>query len=215
MRVARLSRTAFFGVIVMTICTFHAYAARPFVTDDAGTVVKDKFELEPSINYGNNFTLAGITFQHGLTDRADIELNFGYSALHEDEHKLTTLGIMCKFGIIPNLLATTFGMTFGETNYSVNVIASKTIGAFSGDANFGFTTDADTNDADLTYGLDVVYTIGKLGVGAEVYGTQEMADWQFGIRYTITDWLIIDSGVGTTIEPSPVVQATSGFWVTF
>jgi hypothetical protein len=82
-------------------------------------------------------------------------------------------------------------MTFGEKSYGANLIASKTIGAFSGDINLGYTTQADTNDADLTYGLDVVYSIGKFDIGAEIYGTQEMANWQFGLRFVITDWLIL------------------------
>ena len=215
MRVSRLIRTALFAIVGLTFCTFQAFAGRPFVTDDAGTVVKEKFESEPSINYGKNFALVGLTFQHGLTDRADIELNLGYAGLPQDERKVTAAGLLLKFGIIPNLLAATFGMTFGETSYGINLIASKSFGAFSGDVNLGYTTQADTNDADLTYGLDVVYTIGKLGIGAEVYGTQEMANWQFGLRFAITDWLTIDSGVGTTIMPSPVLQATSGLWVTF
>jgi hypothetical protein len=178
-------------------------------------VVKEKFESEPSVNYGKDFAIAGLTFQHGITDRADIEFCLGYCAHPEGERELTTAGLVFKFGIIPNLLAATLGMTFGETAYGANLIASKTIGAFSGDVNIGYTTEADTNDADVTYGLDVVYTIGKLGIGAEVFGTQEMANWQFGLRFAITDWLTIDSGVGTTIEPSLVLQATSGLWVTF
>jgi hypothetical protein len=215
MPVSHFFRNALFTAFGVTLCTFPTFAARPFVTDDAGTVVKEKFESEPSVNYGNNFAIAGLTFQHGITDRADLEFCLGYCAHPEGERKITTAGLVSKFGLIPNLLAATLGMTFGETTYGANLIASKTIGAFSGDANFGYTTQADTNDADVTYGLDVVYTFKKLGIGAEVFGTQEMANWQFGLRFAITDRLIIDSAVGTTIERAPVLQATSGLWVTF
>jgi hypothetical protein len=215
MRIPRLIRAALFAAIGMTFYSFPAFAARPFVTDDAGTVVKEKFESEPSLNYGKDFTIAGLTFQHGITDRADIEFCLGYCAHPEGERELTTAGLVFKFGIIPNLLAATLGMTFGETAYGANLIASKTIGAFSGDVNLGYTTEADTNDADVTYELDVVYTIGKFGIGVEFFGTQEMTNWQFGLRYVITDWLTIDSAVGTSIEPSPVLSATTGAWVTF
>jgi hypothetical protein len=208
-------KAALFAAVGLTFFTFQAFAARPFVTDDPGTVVKEKFEAEPSINYGNNFTLAGLTFQHGITDRADIEFCLGYCAHPEGERKVTPAGLVFKFGIIPNLLAATLGMTFGETAYGANLIAGKTLGSFSGDVNLGYTTQADTNDADVTYGLDVVYTIGKLGIGAEVFGTQEMAHWQIGLKFTITDRLFIDSAVGTTIDPLPVVQATSGLWAMF
>lgn len=200
-------------LLFLTVETSHA--ARPFVTDDAGTAVREKFEAEPSVNYGNDFAIAGLTFLHGLTDCADVEFTLGYSAHPENERKLSPAGLMFKFGFIPNLLAATLGMTFGETRYCANLIASKTAGAFSGDVNLGYTTEADTNDADVTYGLDVVYTIGKFGIGAEVFGTREMANWQIGLRVTILNWLIIDSAVGTTIEASPVLQATSGLWVTF
>jgi hypothetical protein len=199
--------------LFLTVVTTHA--GRPFVTDDAGTAVREKFEAEPSVNYGNDFALAGLTFLHGLTDQADIEFTLGYSAHPENDRKLSAAGLMFKFGFIQNLLAATLGMTFGETRYCANLIASKTIGAFSGDVNLGYTTEADTNNADVTYGLDVVYTIGKLGIGAEVFGTQKMANWQIGLRITIVDWLIIDSAGGATIETSPVLQATSGLWVTF
>jgi hypothetical protein len=122
---------------------------------------------------------------------------------------------MCKFGIIPGLFATTFGMTFGKTSYCVNLIDSKNSGFFSGDINLGYTTQADITDADLTYGLAVVYSIGKFDIGAEINGTQEMANWQFGLRLVITDWLILDSGVVTTIAQSPILMATSGLWMTF
>jgi len=210
-------KSSVFQCALFTIFCFSlsVFAARPFVTDDAGTVVKEKFECEPSVNYGNNFAITGLTFQHGLTGRADIEFCLGYCAHPEGEREVTTAGLVFKFGIIPNLLAATLGMTFGETAYGANLIASKTIGSFSGDVNLGYTTEADTNDADVTYGLDVVYTIKKLGIGAEIFGTQEMANWQIGLRYAITDWLIIDSAVGTTFEPSPSLTATTGAWVTF
>jgi|WetSurMetagenome_2_1015567.scaffolds.fasta_scaffold00334_13 hypothetical protein len=215
MLLVRFVRSGMLAGLFLGGFVLSSYAGRPFVTDDVGTVVKDSFDLEPSINYGGNFALGGLSFKHGLTDRADIEFGLGYQALPDDERMPTTASFMCKFAIIPDIFAATLGMTFGNTAYSLNLIASKTIGSFSGDVNVGYTTQADINDADVTYGLDVAYTYKRLGIGAEVFGTQEMANWQFGLRFTITDWFIIDSGVGTTIEPKPVLQATSGAAFTF
>jgi hypothetical protein len=205
-------------LLLINILSFSVFAARPFVTDDAGTVEKGKIEIEPSTNFGKDNAFFGLTLKHGLTERADINFNFGYYTNFENdqlERKICPPSIMFKIAFIPDLFTTSIGMCFGKTEYFINLIGSKSFGKFSGDINIGYITPADTNDADITYGLDVVYKINKFDVGAEIFGTQEMANWQIGIRFSPAEWITIDLAGGTTIEPNPVFTGTAGLCVGF
>ncbi len=192
------------------------FAARPFNTDDAGTVETGKFELETACNYWEKETELGASFKHGITERMDIGVCVGYCMLPTEDRKFTGESIGLKFALIPELLSVSFTSEFGNKSYITNFIMSKSFGPISIDANIGYQAQADINDADLTYGLVAVYEVGRFGIGAEVCGTHETINWwQVGSRFQIVEWLQFDIGLGGDFKKEPDFTATTGLWFTF
>lgn len=213
--VKNLLRAVAFSLIVQIVAT-PAMAARPFATDDAGTVEAGKFELETTCNYWEKKAEFGASFKHGITERMDIGVCVGHCMLPSDERAFTGETIGLKFSLVPDLLAVSFAAEFGSKVYNANFVVSKPVGPIAIDANIGYQAQADTNDADFTYGLATVYEIGKFGVGVEVCGTQEAINWwQIGSRFKIAEWIQFDVGVGGDFEKVPDFTATTGFWFTF
>jgi hypothetical protein len=203
------------SLIVMT-GAMSVFSARPFVTDDAGTVESNKFELETAGYYWEDNADFSISLKHGITDRMDLGVCVGDKILPSDERTLSGACIGLKFALIPDRFAVSFSGEFGSATYSANAIATQVIGPVSFDLNFGYEAEAAMKDPDLLYGLAAVYNIGKLGIGAEIGGTQEALNgWQIGARWLIFDWWQIDSGIGGDFENEPNLIATTGFWFSF
>jgi hypothetical protein len=57
-----------------------ALAARPFETDDAGTVAPGTFESEFGSESWKDDAAFGIGLKHGLTERMDLGVSMGYAA---------------------------------------------------------------------------------------------------------------------------------------
>lgn len=136
--------------------------------------------------------------------------------LPSDEQAFTGETIGLKFSLVPDLLAVSFAAEFGSKVYNANFVVSKPVGPIAVDANIGYQAQADTSDADLTYGLAAVYEIGRFGAGVEVCGTQEAVNWwQVGSRFKIAEWIQFDAGIGGDFEKVPDFTATTGLWFTF
>ena len=193
-----------------------AFAARPFFTDDAGTVAVGGFELEMACDCWKGQAATSVSFKHGITERMDIGVGIGYVPVPDEERAFTGADLGLKFVLIPDLFAASFGGGLASQTYSVNAILSKPVGLVSWDFNLGYEAIADTNDATLTYGLAVVYSYRKLGIGAEIGGTHEGLNWwQVGARLQISEWMQVDAGlVGNSME-NPDLTATIGLWFGF
>ncbi len=202
------------GFVQITVVP--VFAARPFTTDDAGTVETDKFELETAYNYWNGKAAAIMSFKHGITERMDIGIGQEYCILPEDQRAFSGANIGLKFALVPDLFSTSFGSTLGSNTYNVNAILSKSLSPVSFDANLGYQIAADTNNADLSYGFAAVYEYKQLCMGVEIGGTREgLIWWQSGIRFLILEWVQIDAGLGGNYQKSPYITATTGLWFTF
>lgn len=193
-----------------------AYGARPFYTDDAGTVQVGKFELETAFDFWKGKAAAGLGLKHGITERMDIGIGIGYVPAPDEERAFTGADLGIKFVWVPDVFATSFGTEFASGTYSVNAILSKSSGPVSWDANLGFEAISNTNDADLTCGLAAVYTYRKLGIGAEIGGTHEALNWwQIGVRLRLSEWVQVDAGLGGNDAGNPDLTATAGLWFAF
>ena len=193
-----------------------AFAARPFLTDDAGTVEAGKFELETACDSWKARADANMCFKHGLTERMDLGVGIGYVPLPNEERGFTGADLGLKFVLVPDLLAASFGAGFASQAYSINGILSKSFGPISCDVSLGYEAIAETTNADLTHGICAVYNCGKLGIGAEVGGTHEELNWwQVGARCQIHEWIQIDAGLGGNYGRRPDLTATTGVWITF
>jgi hypothetical protein len=193
-------KQSFFSVgafcVIAQIAVAPVNAARPFATDDAGTVTQGLFEVETGCDFWKESVTAGIGLKHGVTDRMDIGIGYGYKTLPDSERGFEGAEIGLKFGLIPDLLALSANGSLGDKCYGVNGILSKGLGSLSLDFNLGMTATADTNDADLTYGLCCHYDGERFGVGTEIGGTHEsLSFWQVGFNCMMCNWLTFDAGI--------------------
>jgi hypothetical protein len=195
------------------------FAARPFVTDDAGTVESGKFELEAACDYQDPDISTGINLKHGITDRMDFNIGLGClpSAIRRhDEQVFFPADIAVKYAFVPNLLAMSFGTCLGEETYNINAVITKFFGSIECDANLGYQIQSSMKNADMTYGIATVYEFTRLGVGAEIYGSNDdLTWWQVGARFAVSEGLKFDAGIGGSFEKTPSYTVTIGLWWTF
>jgi hypothetical protein len=58
--------------ILIGLPAISLYGARPFATDDAGTVSVAGYELEIGYDFGQDEGILGLSFKHGLTPKMDV-----------------------------------------------------------------------------------------------------------------------------------------------
>lgn len=92
-------------------------AARPFATDDAGTVAPVGYELEPGYDFWEDEGAFGLGFKHGLTEKMDIGIGFGYCLIPESNRDFSTAEICLKYGLISELFAVSFVTSLGDYSF--------------------------------------------------------------------------------------------------
>lgn len=202
---------SFFISLVVPVSLF---AARPFVTDDAGTVEKGTFELETSSDYWEDAASFGIGLKHGLTNRMDLGVAFGYDAVPKESAAAQPLEVSFKYNFIPEHFSASFTSAFSSSTYSVNAIYSHDIKFLSLHANAGFEATEGVKDVSGTYSLAAVFNIGIIAAGLEFGGVNKDINWwQIGGQATFTDWFALDIGVGGDFDDG--MTATTGLWFSF
>lgn len=205
-------------ILLLTCGAFFidVFAARPFVTDDAGVVEQGKFELETACDYWKDDATESINLKHGLTKKLDLEVGVGYIPAPQEERTFTPVNILLKYSFIPDLLSMTMSADWGLSTYNANAILSKCFGPVEFDVNLGYQTHDNMKRADCTYGVAASYEFKRLRIGVETDGTDKDADWwQGGAQFTITDWMKIDAGIGGDFDKNTSYTATTGLWFTF
>jgi hypothetical protein len=201
-------------LLFMTAGRIHA--ARPFATDDAGTVARGTFELEAAEDYWHNAAAAGLCFKHGLTDRMDLGVTFGHCHLPDHECGASEAELGLKYALVPDLFSATFSGVFGDPAYGVNFIVSKPFGLFTLHGNLGGALTGASENAFLTYGIAGVFDISRFSAGVETGGSHEALDfWQVGVIFSITEWMALDAGLRGDFERDPAFMATTGLWFAF
>lgn len=192
------------------------FAARPFITDDAGTVEQSGFELECASDYWKNLALFGATLKHGLTDRMDLGVAFGYMAAPLEMKAAQPLELSLKYNFIPEHFSVSATGVFGSATYAINTIYSHYFEVLSGHANLGFEATGESRNLALTYGLVAIIKVGIAAIGAELGGVdKELNWWQIGAQLNLRDWLGFDSGLGGEFKKGMQLYVTSGLWLFF
>lgn len=206
-----------FAVFTMLIgMPISLLAARPFFTDDAGTVERSAFELESASDYWKDFASFGTTLKHGLTDKMDLGISFGYLAVPLERRAAQPLELSLKYNFVPEHFSASFTGSFSSATYAVNAIYTHSFKAFSGHANMGFEAADAIREMVLTYGLAAVYNLGIAAIGAEIGGVDgELNFWQFGFQINLLQWLAFDTGIGGDFGDETQVSITSGLWFSF
>lgn len=211
-----MNRNLFVSSIMVLSSLAVSFAARPFATDDAGTVEMGGFELETAANYWNVNADFGLCLKHGFTNRMDIGVGFGYVAFPEEMAQLSGLEVGLKYALVPDLLSASFSGSFGDPCYAVNLILSKSIGFICLHGNLGMEAAQAIKDATLTYGVAAVFETGIVSSGVEIGGTHEELNWwQVGTQVAVAKWAAIDLGLGGDFESDVNLIATTGLWFSF
>jgi hypothetical protein len=193
-----------FGLIM--VWAYNSEAARPFATDDAGTVPAGGYELEAGYDWGEVEGMLGLGFKHGLTKKMDIGVEFGYTIETEPEDRFTPAELSLKFALIPDFLAVSFAHEFGDSVYTLNSSMTKTFGPVEVSANLGYEATGDEEEGLTTYALSLILTVGnRFDIGSEILGDEnDLQVLLFGMRYKISEGFNIDAGfskgIGEDVE---------------
>jgi hypothetical protein len=193
------------------------FAARPFNVDDAGTVAPGGFELELGGDVWEDYAILGLGFKHGLTDRMDIGVGFGYTILPDDTTGLGGAEVDLKFALVPDLFATSFTGSLGTMPYALNAIITRNFGPAEVDINVGYeATGIEGSEGTITYALAIIYSTGPIELGAEASGDEEdIQSWLAGARYAITNNFVVDGGIIGGFQEDSALSATLGIHYEF
>ena len=209
--------TAALCLLALGILAVPTGAARPFATDDAGTVAPGCFESEVSADYWNDKGAFGIGLKHGLTSRMDLGISLGHTAWPEEERAYDEPTLVFKYVLVPEILSASFATELGTSEYSLNGIVSHSFGDFGINLNLGGDFVGGENHANPTWGANPTLTLGPATLGAELRGNQHEANWwQVGTQLKLADWIAIDAGFGDDFSKNKNDwHAATGIWIAF
>jgi hypothetical protein len=196
----------------MLLCSGWLHGARPFATDDVGTVEPGLHELEFGVDFWSEEATLGMGFKHGLTDRMDLGVGIGHTLFPEEDAGFGNLELGMKFAVIPAFVAFSVAGSFGHEAYVLNGIITRNIGPVEINANFGYET-AFTSDGDgtVTYALAAILAAGSYAFGVEGLGDKDgLQYWLVGGRYSLYDGLALDAGLAGGFEDDAAMILTVG-----
>jgi len=190
------------------------FAARPFATDDAGTVEPGIFEIESALDYWKDRASFGIGLKHGLTSKMDLGIALGYTIRPEDEMAASPLGLSFKYNFIPEHFSVSISGSFNSAVYAINTIYTHPFNVIAISINIGLEVTESIKECMLTHGVLSTFLFKNVTVGFEIAGTHKnFSLWQVGTQISIKDWLAIDVGFGGDFEKEIQLNATTGLWV--
>lgn len=192
------------------------HAARPFATDDAGTVQQNNFEIETGAEFGDDYLTGNIAIKHGITRRMDLGFAGAYQRLPKNESRFDPAEFSLKFSLIPELISFSAVSNFGDDTYAATMILSKIFfSVLAIDANMGIEIIGNSNESDLSFGFCCHYEGSRFGAGAEIYGTFDGDKyWLAGVNYGITKWLTIDLAINSDLQ-NPEIHGIAGLTFCF
>lgn len=193
------------------------YGARPFTTDDAGTVEMGIHELEFGCDFWSEYGTFGLGFKHGLTERMDLGISFGYIVAPEENVGFVSAELGVKFAFIPDVLSASFTGSFGDAAYTVNAIITQGLGPLEIDGNFGYEAIGITGeDGTIIYALALIFNTGPYAFGVEGAGDKDgLQSWLIGGRYTFFNGFAADAGISGGFEEDADMIATLGLHYEF
>ncbi|MBN3033493.1 MAG: hypothetical protein JW873_05295 [Candidatus Saganbacteria bacterium] len=221
-----------------------AWAARPLVTDDFGTVDPGKYELETGYSAvtpkaagsttSNNY---GVSFKRGFTSCFDLGIEAPYSAtnptglgdavLHA-KYKALTIGedegLTARLDVKLTNGDSASGLGTGYTDYTLMAIYSKPIAGFKTHYNLSYTlvgVPSGAPEANITgysAALEKELTAGIDAVG-EYYGTTmpgvSSNNVQVGGRWQALEAVRFDAGYSLALDDNSDNVATVGLTAEF
>lgn len=200
--------------INITFLGISLYAARPFSTDDAPTVPQAGYELEAGYDSGED--IFGFSFKHGLTQKMDIGIEFGYTTLSLSKNGFTPAELCLKYAIIPETFSVSIGNELGTSSYDLNAIFTKTLKLIEIDANLGYSIPVPGEKGLAFYALAMIAGFDKFDIGGEILGNEDKIEgWLSGGRYKIFDCLNFDFGISGKFKDKNKITGTFGLHYEF
>ena len=231
-------------------CSVYAY--RPLSTEDTGVPEQGALELESGFTYtregnaGNNFNFVLVPV-YGLLENMALCIELPFDILNPDdgetERGFGDMSLALKTSLLPEsenlpsfLLKTIVklptgdedkGLGSGETDTTLMMVASKTLGCVNLHANAGYTfIGGDSSDDNIIYGFAIGYDIlPKLTLVCEAFmETENDFDKEshtvtplVGLRYHLTEKIILDTAfsMGFCYDKKTDCNIISGMSVSF
>jgi len=228
------------------------YAFRPLSTEDTGVPEQGALELESGLTYsregnaGNNFNFTLVPV-YGLLENMALCIELPFDILNPDdgetERGFGDMTLAVKTSLLPEgerlpsfLLKTIVklptgdedkGLGSGETDTTLMMVASKTLGHATLHGNIGYTfMGGDSNDDNIVYGAALEYSIiPKLALVGEAFmETENDFDKEthtitplVGLRYHLTEKIILDTAfsMGICHDKKADYNIISGMSVSF
>jgi hypothetical protein len=203
--------------MLVVCCASVLYGARPFATDDAGTVEGGMYELESGITFLSDNAAVELGFKHGLTERMDIGFALGYVIEPEEGDGFQSAELGLKFALIPDLLAMSLTGSFGDASYALNGIVTQHFSLLEIDGNLGYeATGVPGEEGSVVYGLSLIMTVDPFAFGAEGQGDEDgFQSWLVGGRYAVLEGFFVDGGISGGFDEDSDITATVGLHYEF
>lgn len=202
--------------ILMVLPAISLYGARPFATDDAGTVSAVGYELELGYDFGEDEGILGLSFKHGLTPKMDVGIEFGYTTLSLPKNRFTPAGLCLKYAILPDFFSVSVSNELGASSYDLNAIFTKPLGLIEFDVNLGYSIPGDWSEGTAFYAFALIVGFNKFDIGGEVLGNEdELETWLLGGRYKLLEGFNLDIGIYGNFEGENKVMGTIGLHYEF
>lgn len=204
-------------MVIIVCCVSILYGARPFATDDAGTVQSGVYELESGVVFLSGNAALDLCFKHGITERMDIGIGMGYVIEPEESNGFQPAELGVKFALVPELLAASLTGSFGDASYVLNGIVTQHFGMLEIDGNLGYeATGIPGEEGSVVYGLAFIMTVEPFAFGAEGQGDEDGVQlWLGGGRYGVLEGFFVDCGISGGFEEDSDITATIGLHYEF
>ncbi len=219
-----------FMAVCMLVSTL--YGARPLSTDDAGIVEENTYELETGFNFFkqlNNSIERSIDYslKYGISDRIDI--GFAFSQEIPQISHFSSVEFSVKFlfykskSFFPDV-ALSVSTVPGDSNYTLNLIASKEVKNFMFHLNIGYSVDPIAANNVVNYSIALEYSLSeKVNIVSEICMEEtinmiekEVVNYLIGVTYQLNENIILDTGFMIDINKiTTKYAATAGFTLGF
>lgn len=180
--------------LVLVALIGSAWAGRPFVNDDVGTVAVHDFQIESGLEIQGSALAPVFAIKHGITPYFDLGMSLSSSQLPWNADCVNGHDLMLKFALWPEhvALSSTTNLESGLTVW--NGIFSQNWSAWEMHANVA--AEMDSSNVVLDYGLLVRKPWQKFALGAELFACAgEKPSTQLGMQWMPNSLLNLDAGL--------------------
>jgi hypothetical protein len=185
-----------------------AEAARPFSTQDAGTLGRG-LEAEAVLDVAGPSLCSGVALTRAWGARLDLGLGvcFTHAPVGERSFDGTVLG--AKWALIPGQLSLSSGVELGRAARTLELAHSRDVAGCMLDLSAGADWDAATSPTAI-WGVALSRDGRLAGLGAELGGSEQgLESWLLGLRWPLGT-ATLDAGLGGGFTSSATLALTAG-----